>query len=142
MTSNRRSFLTSISLASAGVALNSEALSMTDASPAPAAPSPCPPSAWRKHGIILEASESWESESIQNFTCPAEPLEDGRWRIWYSANSGKTYAIARAEGRPGEPMKKFPAICTPNEPADGPFTIGGLPEPWKPVQVVHVLLPN
>jgi hypothetical protein len=102
---------------------------------------PCPSAAWKKRGIILEASEPWEGDDIQNFTAPAEPLKGGAWRIWYSVSGRRDgYGIACAEGVPGKPMKKFPARCSPGEPADAPFAIGNLPEKWRPVQVIHVRL--
>ncbi len=89
----------------------------------------------------MEATEPWELGHIQNFTCPVEPLDKGRWRLWYSS-CGKNYNIAFAEGTIGEPMKKAPAACTPGEAGDGPFTIGHLPDKWRPVQVVHLRLQN
>ncbi len=105
------------------------------------APRPCPPTAWHKHGIALEATEPWEGDDIQSFTSPAEPLGADRWRIWYSARAPKKgFTIAYADGTPGQPMTKVPAVCTPGEPGDGAFTIGNLPEKWKPTQVVHVPL--
>ena len=33
-----------------------------------AIPRPCAPGAWRKHGILMEATEEWEQGQIQNFT--------------------------------------------------------------------------
>lgn len=102
-------------------------------------PRPCAPTAWHKHGTILEGNEPWEGGSVQNFTCPAEPLGNDHWRFWYSG-IGKKYQIAYAEGVPGGPMKKFPAQCTPGRPVDAPFAIGNLPEGWNPVQVVHIHL--
>lgn len=104
-------------------------------------PKPCLPSRWQKHGTILDATEPWEGGSIQNFTCPAEPLGGNRWRIWYSSSS-QVFSIAYAEGVPGEPFKKVPARCTPGDPLDEPFAIGNLPEQWRPVQVVHLALRN
>lgn len=102
-------------------------------------PRPCPPSAWRKHGIALEAGEPWEAGQLQNFTCPAEPLGTDRWRLWYSGIGGP-YAIGYAEGVPGGEMKKVRAACSPGRAGDGPLTIGNLPEGWQPVQVVHLRL--
>ncbi len=106
-----------------------------------AIPQPCAPTAWQKHGVILEPTEEWEGGHIQSFTCPQEPLDGDRWRVWYSA-CGKQYLVARAEGALGGPFKKFPAQCTPGDPGDGPFTIGHLPDKWNPVQVVHLHLKN
>jgi len=54
---------------------------------------------------VLEASEPWEGKDIQNFTCAAEPLKEGAWRIWYSvSDSAKGFRLAFAEGVPGVPM--------------------------------------
>lgn len=106
-------------------------------------PRPCPPSAWNRHGIVLEASEPWEGDHIQNFTSPAEPLDDGRWRIWYSGRGGKDrFAIGYAEGKPGEPMRKIRMQCSPGEASDSPLAIGYLPDDWRPTQVVHIPLRN
>lgn len=106
-------------------------------------PMPCPPTAWRKHGIILEASEPWEDNDIQNFTSPAEPLKGGAWRLWYSVSSRRDrFNIAFAEGIPGGPMKKVPAQLSPGDPPDAPFAIGNLPDGWRPVQVIHIRLRN
>ncbi|HSW47118.1 MAG TPA: hypothetical protein VLM89_16260, partial [Phycisphaerae bacterium] len=108
----------------------------------PAGPMPCSPTAWRKHGIVLEAVEPWEGGEIQNFTSPAEPLDGDRWRLWYTVHAQKFFNIAYAEGEPGGPMKRVPARCTPGRPGDEPFALGHLPESWKPVQVVHLHLKN
>ncbi len=98
-----------------------------------------PSTNWRKHGVILEGTETWEGDHIQNFTSPAEHLGGDRWRIWYSPRDGEDgFTLAYAEGVPGEPMQKFPAHCTPGEPGDEPFAIGHLPDTWKPTQVVHI----
>lgn len=106
-------------------------------------PTPCPPNQWQKRGIVLEATERWEGNNVQNFTTRAEPLEQDGWRLWYSVSDERLgYTIARAEGVPGQPMKKVPALLSRYEPADGPLAIGHLPEGWKPVQAVHLLLPN
>lgn len=104
-------------------------------------PAPCAPAKWKKHGIVLEATEPWEGSDVQNFTAGAEPLEEGAWRLWYSVSGQpRSFNVAYAEGVPGERMKKVPAICSPAEPADAPLAIGNLPESWKPVQAIHVHL--
>ncbi len=140
-TLNRRHFLTkTMRAAGACVALPLFARK-TIANESSATPMPCLPTAWKKHGMILDATESWEGGSIQNFTCPAEPLEGDRWRIWYSSSS-KVYTLAYADGVPGGPFKKVVARCSPGEPADEPFAIGNLPEKWNPVQGIHLLLKN
>jgi hypothetical protein len=139
---DRRTFLRSSVYGTVGALLASRTLA-SSAPEAAAAPTPCPPTAWQKHGIILQASEPWEGSLIQNFTSPPEPLKNGAWRIWYSVSgSPGNFAVAYAEGVPGQPMKKVPAQCSAGPPADGPFTLGNLPEKWKPVQVVHIPLRN
>ena len=141
---NRRRFLGGSLCTAAGVVAGcSQAHRQSVISTAPALPQPCPPTAWRKHGIVLEASEPWEGSRLQNFTSPAEPLGNDRWRIWYSGRaSGRQFTIAYAEGVPGGPMKKYPAQCTPGRPVDAPFAIGNLPDGWNPTQVVHIRLPD
>jgi hypothetical protein len=106
-------------------------------------PTPCPPTAWQKHGVILEATEPWEDNDIQNFTCPAEPLKGGAWRLWYSVSGRRDrFNLAYAEGVPGGPMKKVVAQLSPRDPPDAPFAIGNLPDGWRPVQVIHLRLRN
>jgi hypothetical protein len=140
---SRRSFLRGSICVIGGIALSTKIQSQSKEETGYATPRPCPPEAWHKHGIILEASEPWEGEDIQNFTSRAEPLPDGAWRIWYSiSDASHGYGLAYAEGIPGKPMRKVPARCSPIEPADAPFSIGNLPEKWKPVQVTHILLYN
>lgn len=125
--------------ATCGAAAGWEALGQRTRRVKSSAPRPCPPSSWQKHGIVLEATEPWEGGQIQNFTSPAEPLDDGRWRIWYSGRGGKQhFTIGCAEGRPGEPMKKIPMQCSPGEAPDAPLALGRLPEGWRPTQVVHI----
>src|SRR5262249_28324582 len=101
-------------------------------------PGPCLPEAWRKHGVVLEAPEPWEEGQIQNFTSCVDPLESGRFRLWFSSGRRKNFSIGWADGRPGERFEKVIARCTTGEPADAPFAIGNLPEEWKPTQVVHI----
>jgi hypothetical protein len=43
---------------------------------------------------------------------------------------------------PGKTMKRVPAQCSPGDPPAGPFSVGNLPEKWKPVQVIHIHLQN
>ncbi len=106
-------------------------------------PLPCPPAGWRKHGIVLEGTEPWEGDNLQRFTSRPEPLANGRWRIWYSLSTRKeSYNIACAEGIPGQAMQKIPAVSSPGDPADAPMAIGNLPHNWKPVQPVHLKLPD
>jgi hypothetical protein len=102
-------------------------------------PRPCSPDSWIKQGIVLEPNQPWEGEDIQNFTSPAEPLGDGRWRIWYG--SGSPMSIAVAEGIPGGKMTKYQVALSKGNPASGaPFAIGNLLEEWRPTQPVHIKL--
>jgi hypothetical protein len=138
---DRRSFLQTSIYAAAAATLSSRLSTYAAPAAVSAPPAPCAPKAWQKHGLILEPSEPWEGTGIQNFTSPAEPLENGAWRIWYSVSESPSgFALAVAEGVPGKPMKKVPAQCSPGEPADAPFALGNLPDKWKPVQVVHIRL--
>lgn len=106
-------------------------------------PYPCAPGRWRKHGIVLEATEPWEGDDVQNFTARAEPLGKDDWRLWYSVSGGRAgYTIAYAEGSPGERMRKVPAVLSAGDPADAPFAIGNLPDKWRPIQPVHIRLRN
>lgn len=138
---NRRQFIAASAGASAGVLAGCHSFTSSNKSTAATYPKPCAPTSWQKHGIVLEPSEPWEGANIQNFTTCAEPLEHGRWRLWYSVNDHhNNHAIAIAEGVPGEPMKKTIAVCSPGEPADAPLSIGNLPSTWRPVQPVHIRL--
>jgi hypothetical protein len=140
---DRRTFLRS-SLGAAACAVIGARGSACAAHKAEAdAPAPCPRSAWNKHGIVLEPTEPWEGDHIQDFTSPIEPLEKNRWRIWYSVCGPRNeYSIAFAEGEAGGPMKRTPVRCAAGDPPDAPFAIGNLPEKWRPVQVIHIRLKN
>ncbi|MFZ2644550.1 MAG: hypothetical protein WA117_26400, partial [Verrucomicrobiia bacterium] len=127
---NRRHFLTK-TMRAAGACVALPLFARNTVADESAAPTPCLAAAWKKHGMILDATEPWEGGSIQNFTCPAEPLEGDRWRVWYSSSS-KIYTLAYADGVPGGSFKKVVARCSPGEPADEPFAIGNLPEKWNP----------
>lgn len=136
---SRRTFLKFTALGSAGCAWS--------ATPNPAertqSPQPSPPGAWQKHGIVLQADEPWEGKDIQNFACGSEPLENGAWKLWYSvSDASKGYRLAYAVGRPGEPMRKTVAECSPSKAPDAPFALGHLPLKWNPVQGVHLHLRN
>lgn len=96
-------------------------------------PQPSAPDQWIKRGVLLEG----DGYGFQNFNSPAEPLADGRWRIWYG-NWLPTPNIGFAEGIPGGKMVKFDAVLSPGEPADEPLAIDNLPEGWRPVQPVHI----
>jgi len=101
-------------------------------------PLPCSSNAWVKQGVVLKQTEPWEGASISNFTSPAEPLDGGRWRIWYSA--GNTIGVA--EGVPGGKMTKSQAVLSSGESSDAPLAIGNLPDDWHIGQPVHVGLNN
>lgn len=104
---------------------------------------PCPPGAWRKGPIVLGNGPGAEDRWVQNFTCPAEPLEGERWRLWYSIAGPKVpYDVAVAEGVPGRPLERRVAVLSAGAPSDAPLAIGNLPEGWRPVQPVHVVLPG
>ncbi len=139
-TFSRRKFLQTALTAGSAAALGSGCVTSRCGAGSPA---PCSPAAWTKHGIILEPTEPWEGNDIQNFTTVAEPLRDNTWRIWYSSSGKKAgFNLAYAEGAPGRSWKKFRAQVSPGEPADAPFAIGNLPEKWQPVQVTHLQLRN
>ena len=139
---NRRHFLHASACAAGAVVAGCHTKPCEKAA-ASAWPMPCAPTRWEKQGVVLEARESWEGGHVQNFTTRAEPLSHGAWRLWYSVSDQPLgYAMAYAEGVPGESMKKVRAVCSPREPADAPFAIGNLPEKWKPVQAVHLRLRN
>ncbi|MEP0843410.1 MAG: hypothetical protein HRF43_11965 [Phycisphaerae bacterium] len=91
----------------------------------------------------MERSEPWEKGPIQNFTSPVEPLDGGRWRMWYSAGeSRRTFTIAYAEFEPGGPIKKVPLERSTGRPPDAPLALGNLPAGWNPTQVIHIRLRN
>lgn len=103
--------------------------------PAGSFPPPCASDQWVKEGIVLRG----EGYGFQNFNSPAEPLADGRWRIWYG-RWFPTPNFGFAEGVPGGPMTKLDAVLTEGEPADALLAIGNLPDGWRPVQPVHLRL--
>jgi hypothetical protein len=133
---HRRTFLSTAAGATLGLMASGAAgdgLSTT--------PRPCPPTRWKKQGVIIKPDEAIPGGRIQNFTCPAEPLDDGRWRIWYSSyGTDVPFNIAEAEGVVGEPFERHLAVLSEGEPADAEFSVGNLPQDWRPVQVVHVPL--
>lgn len=137
---NRRSFIRASVAAGTGALLTPAGFAQKREL---SSPLPCRPSAWKKHGVMLEATEPWEGNDVQNFTTVAEPLKGNAWRIWYSVSDAKFgYGLAYAEGTPDQPWKKVPAQLSPGDPADAPFSIGNLPEKWRPVQVTHIPLRN
>jgi hypothetical protein len=97
------------------------------------------PSTWQKQGLMFKMDPG---VLVQNFTSPAYPLADGRWRIWCSL-SGKEREknLAFAEGRPGGDWQVTEATLHEGEPPeDAAFAIGGMPAGWFPVQGVHLRL--
>jgi hypothetical protein len=107
-------------------------------------PQPCAPDSWTKHGVVVEPDEPWEGKFIETFMSSAEPLESGRWRIWYCANSPHAgyIGMAFAEGVPGEKMTKTRAVLSEGEPEDAPFAIGNVPKGWRLVCPTHIRLQN
>ncbi|WP_265595779.1 hypothetical protein [Verrucomicrobium sp. BvORR106] len=96
---------------------------------------------WQKQGLMFKMEPG---VLVQNFTSPAEPLQDGRWRIWCSLSGAqRNKNLAFAEGRPGGDWKVTEAVLSPGAPdLSAPFAIGGVPEGWHLVQGVHVKLPQ
>lgn len=137
---NRRDFLaTTAAVVGGWTGMSGEGQSLA-ADTGEKIPRPCPSTAWEKRGVVLPADEG----SIQNFTSSAEALEGDRWRLWYTQQSpAKKWAvIGVAEGRPGEPMQRTPAVLSEGEPADAPLSIGNVPSQWKLVQPVYLRLRN
>ena len=133
---DRRGFLTTAARSAAAFGLGGLASAGQTSTPRP-----CLPSAWEKRGVVLASDDESGRGKVQSFTCPAEPLEDGRWRIWYSSyGPGIPFNVARAEGVLGKPLERHPAVLSSGEPADAPFAIGNLPDGWRPVQAVHLRL--
>lgn len=131
----RREFLgRSLVLASGLVGLNRVATEAAADSPVRLAP----PASWRKRGAVFGCDIEG---GVQNFTCAAEPLESDRWRLWYTT-MGANRTIGFAEGRPGEAFQRCQVVLSTGEPADAPFSLGGLPDGWRPVQPVHLRLNN
>lgn len=136
----RREFLASAALSAGAFLALPRATLDAGTSSASALPSPCASNAWTKHGVVLGSEPDGP---VQNFTCPAEPIEHGCWRLWFSASRApRSFTIGFAEGKPGEPMTRHLAVLSSGEPADAPFSVGNLPEGWRPVQVVHLHLKN
>lgn len=108
-----------------------------------AAPRPCLPESWRKGPVVLGRHDGAESRWVQNFTCSSEPLDQGRWRVWYSVSGEKARRnLAVAEGVPGDRMVRHVARLSSGEPEDATLALGNLPEGWRPVQGVHLTLPG
>jgi hypothetical protein len=107
---------------------------------------------WRDMGVIMRPEQDFERDSssdgvgrIQNFTSPAIPLENGLWRIWYSAYPDEKYQnfnIAYAEGIPGGEMRRYAAKLCSGQAEQGMLSIGNLPDGWRPIQPVLINLPD
>ncbi len=131
---NRRALLRA--MARTCLALNSRAAD-------PTATRLAAPAAWQKQGELFRHQGDPAGAWVQNFTSTAEPLGDGRWRLWTSLSGPKGVAksIGFHEGRIGGVWHRTPAICTPGAPdRHAALAIGGLPEGWQPVQVVTLRL--
>jgi hypothetical protein len=113
---------------------------------APAAagvPAPCSPAAWTKRGVVLRHSGEPAGGWIQNFTSAAEPLANGRWRLWcgVSGTANVPKNIGFADGVPGDGLKPTYAALSAGEPdSAAPLAIGNLPDGWRPIQAVHLRL--
>lgn len=100
-------------------------------------------SAWKKHGELFRHRGEPEGGWVQNFTSTVEPLENDQWRVWSSISVPKSELkqIGYHTGRVGGEWKPTMAVCTPGEPdPNAELAIGGLPEGWRPVQVVTLRL--
>ena len=97
---------------------------------------------WNDCGIVLQHREL----ELQSFTACAEPLDDKRWRVWYSSHqNGKgpeEFNIGFADGAPGGTMSCFPASLCCGRAHQGDFAIGNLPDDWRPRQPVHIAMPD
>ncbi|NQT11244.1 MAG: hypothetical protein HQ582_00755, partial [Planctomycetes bacterium] len=134
---DRRAFVKTVTRAAAGLGGLAAVAGVAEG----AAPRPCRPSAWKKRGVVLKHDDASSGGRVQSFTCPAEPLGEGRWRIWHSAyGPGIPFNIGRAEGVLGEPMVRHAAVLSQGDPADAPFALGNLPDKWRPVQGVPLRL--
>jgi hypothetical protein len=100
-------------------------------------------SAWKKHGELFRHRGEPAGGWVQNFTSTVEPLENDQWRVWSSISVPKSELkqIGYHTGRVGGEWKPTMAVCTPGEPdPNAELAIGGLPEGWRPVQVVTLRL--
>ena len=92
MTPNRREFLLrsrAAAIAATGLAgtagFQSRAWGVETNNPP--FPQPCTAASWQKKGIVLQPDEAWEDQFIDASLSTVEPLENGRWRIWYAASA-------------------------------------------------------
>jgi hypothetical protein len=135
---NRREFLRRSALATASLSVTACVTSKTTSDAEVIANA-----RWEKRGVVLQATEPWEGHSIQNFTSAVEPQVGESFKIWYSVvNEKGNYNLAWADGVPGVHMRKVQAVLSAGEPKDAEFSIGNLPEGWRPVQSTHIQLPD
>jgi hypothetical protein len=109
----------------------------------PPFPEPCAAASWQKKGIVLQPDEAWEDQFIDSGLSTIEPLEGGRWRIWYAASAPRAngvVGVAIAEGVPGEKFTKHRAVLSEGEPEDARLSIGNLPRGWKPALPTYLRL--
>lgn len=90
---------------------------------------------WVKHGELFRHTGKPTGGWIQNFTSPAEPLENDRWRLWISLSGiGVDRKIGFAEGSIGGKWDITYANAGPG------LILEGMPPGWHPVQPVHLVL--
>ena len=93
---------------------------------------------WNDRGTVLQLADSC-------YATTAEPLPQGRWRIWYGdygGFNGERFNIGVAEGVPGREMVSCSANLSTGKPAEGRLSIGNLPADWRPIQPKHFVLPD
>jgi hypothetical protein len=106
-------------------------------------PKPCPAASWTKKGIVLQPDEPWEDQFIDASLSTVQPLENGRWRIWYAANAPRSNGVAGiaiAEGVPGERFVKHRALLSDGQAERAALSIGNLPRGWKPALPTYLRL--
>ena len=101
--------------------------------------------AWRKHGVIFEPGEPWETEDLSSFPGTVERTGDGGWRLWYTifdrGDGVCGISAAVAEGTPGGPWRRYPIAATAGDPPrDAAYAVGNLPAGWEFGQPVCMYL--